>query len=248
MKINRKHYAVLASTQDMAKDLTMLVKPGELTLITCETQTSGRGTQNKEWVSPTKVNIYATLMFVSNTPANKLPALSLFFSILLCRTLVYFGLAPSIKWPNDVLLAKKKVAGILTEIVTEADKTFYVVGLGLNVNMSQKDLRAINQAATSLLEITGKKWPRERLLKKFLDIVQAELPKFLQSGFSPYQKEFDSYSETKGKKIVFNIGVGPDTQGIHVGVDKEGYLILEQEDNQRRVFHSGSIKNYESKL
>ena len=80
--------------------------------------------------------------------------------------LVGEGLQPTMKWPNDLLLNGKKVAGVLCEMVSHADAVEVILGVGLNVNMEEEDLKKIDQAATSLKHETGRIWDKTDLLKK----------------------------------------------------------------------------------
>lgn len=244
MKINRKHYKSLTSTQDLAKDLINLVKLNELTVITCESQTKNQTTEEKSGLSPQKMNIYATFNFCSVKPISKLITLSLFFSLIVARLLYKNGFAPTIKWPSDILLSKKKVGGILTDVVTDANMNYFNVGLGLNVNMNEKFLAAIKAPATSLMQISGKKWNREELLTQLLSEITKDLPLFLDKGFANFQKEYESLCETIDKTVIFEIS-GKSMQARHIHISKDGGLVLQNSNGQEFTYHTGSITSWE---
>ena len=129
------HFETLDSTNDLAKELAARGAP-EGTVVVAETQTGGRGRLGREWNSPPGVGLYVSLVLRPMLPPMELPQITLTTAVAVVRAVRRVaGVAPGIKWPNDLLFNGKKLGGILTEMETESDRIRHVVvGLGLNVN------------------------------------------------------------------------------------------------------------------
>jgi len=123
------------STNTRAKDLAARGAP-EGTLVISERQTKGRGRKGRSWFSPSQGGIYTSLILRPSISPSEAPKITLLSAVVVAETLRSLtGLSAIIKWPNDILINGKKIAGILTEMSTEMDAIDYiVVGLGLNVN------------------------------------------------------------------------------------------------------------------
>lgn len=115
----------LTSTQDVAHDLIAKREVSNKTVIIAQTQTAGRGRYNRTWVSKTG-NLYVS--FVYKIPERD-PKLSYAVAVAVAETLIYFGMTPQIKWPNDVLIDGKKISGILIEY----SLNFVIIGIGINI-------------------------------------------------------------------------------------------------------------------
>ncbi len=129
------HFETLDSTNDLAKQLAAQGAP-EGAVVVAEAQTGGRGRLGREWNSPPGVGLYVSLVLRPMLPPMELPQITLTTAVAVVRAVRRVaGVAPGIKWPNDLLLDGKKLGGILTEMETESDRIRHVVvGLGLNVN------------------------------------------------------------------------------------------------------------------
>ena len=163
------HFETLDSTNDLAKELAAQGAP-EGTVVVAETQTGGRGRLGREWNSPPGVGLYVSLVLRPMLPPMELPQITLTTAVAVVRAVRRVtGVAPGIKWPNDLLLNGKKLGGILTEMETESDRIRHVVvGLGLNVNNPAfpPELAA---TATSLALATGRAFSRVQLLQAWLE-------------------------------------------------------------------------------
>ena len=153
------HFEEVASTNDLAKELAARGAP-EGTLIVAEAQSRGRGRLGRQWNSPPGTGLYVSLLLRPPLPPTEMPQITLTTAVAAARALKRVtGVAPGIKWPNDLLLAGKKLGGILTEMETESEQIRHlVVGLGLNV-----DTRAFPEelaaTATSLALGLGRPLP-----------------------------------------------------------------------------------------
>ncbi len=146
-----------------------------LTCIVAEEQLAGRGQFGRTWISPKGVNLYATLYFHLPSKAEKIEELALFMAKCLKSVLEQQGVHPTMKWPNDLLLNGKKLAGVLCETVFHPDHIEIILGFGLNVNMEAEDLAKVDQKATSLKQETGRIWDKNLLLDQILTRFHIEI-------------------------------------------------------------------------
>lgn len=130
------------------------------TVVTATTQTEGRGRLDRRWHSPSGGNIYMSVVVKAfpAVPTAALPgALTLTMALAASDAIERLGVSPTLKWPNDVLVGGRKVAGILAQATYEGPRaTAAVVGVGINVNMTAADLAAIDRPATSLAACAGR--------------------------------------------------------------------------------------------
>ena len=178
------YFETLDSTNDLAKALAVQGAP-EGTVVVAEAQTSGRGRLGREWDSPPGVGLYVSLVLRPMLPPMELPQITLTTAVAVVRAVRRVaGLAPGIKWPNDLLLNGKKLGGILTEMETESDRIRHVVvGLGLNVNNPgfPPELAA---TATSLALEAGRTFSRVNLLQAWLEEFEALYEPIFTPGVS----------------------------------------------------------------
>ena len=137
------------------------------------------------------------------------------------------GVRPALKWPNDVLLAGAKVAGLLTEMDSEADRVaFVVLGIGVNLNAPADELRhAVGNPATSILAATGRSVGRAAFVGRLLGELEGRYRRYLADGFAALREEWESYSCVTGREIAVT---GPDGERRvrAAGVDADGALVL----------------------
>jgi BirA family biotin operon repressor/biotin-[acetyl-CoA-carboxylase] ligase len=155
MKIQYIQLDTIDSTNNWVK--AHLSELSSLTCVTAVEQTAGRGRFKREWVSPRGQNIYATLFLTVPLGTGYLCNLGQLMAFACAKTLRGIGFSAEIKWPNDVLIQGKKIAGVLTETVTQKEAIGVVIGIGMNINMPEEALQAIDQPATSLLQLSKKK-------------------------------------------------------------------------------------------
>ncbi|MEZ5315159.1 MAG: biotin--[acetyl-CoA-carboxylase] ligase [Chlamydiales bacterium] len=168
MDIIHHHFESLISTNDWGKQKIHTFPPHALTLVTADYQERGRGQYGRRWISPKGDNLYASFCFFIDRDREE----PLYFTYLLATSIIdclkSFRLSCTLKWPNDLLVADKKIGGILCETKECSTKIGMIIGLGLNVNMSEEMFSKINQPATSLKCETKKVWKISRVLKKIL--------------------------------------------------------------------------------
>ena len=169
------YFAELDSTNIFARRLAEQGAPaGEIVI--AERQTRGRGRLGRSWVSPPFVNLYCSVVLRPRLFPKHVPQITLMAAVALVETVAFF--VPSgaaIKWPNDILVNGKKIAGILTEASWNSNRIeFVVLGIGVNLNFPAARMpEAIRQRATSLLIATGKTVQRETFLRRLIQDLRA---------------------------------------------------------------------------
>lgn len=162
---NLKRYETLASTNSELKSLSEPKTPW-LT-IQAISQTAGKGRHGRTWASEGGKDLTFTTLFPLPEPLKPfLPNITQLAAIAVVQTLEEIGLKPQIKWPNDILVSKRKICGILVEGVYTDQKQEVLVGIGLNVNSHMRTIDGIN--ATSLLEETGEEHSVDLILETII--------------------------------------------------------------------------------
>ena len=219
------HFETLDSTNNLAKELAAREAP-EGTVVIAETQTGGRGRLGREWNSPAGVGLYVSVVLRPLLPPMELPQITLTAAVAVVRAVRRVtGMAPGIKWPNDLLINGKKLGGILTEMETESDRIRHVViGLGLNVNNAAFPPE-LARTATSLAQALGDTFSRVELLKAWLEEFEDLYERFLNQGFPEILKEWKRYTVTLGRTVT--VRQGPrEISGQAVDVASDGALLV----------------------
>ena len=142
------HFESIDSTNDYAKEIAL--KEVEGTVIISEEQTKGRGRLKRQWHSKYKEGIWMSVILKPNIIPQKSSFITLIAGVSIVNVLNKLGVKAFIKWPNDIIINNKKVAGILTELSAETDKINYIIlGIGINVKTTEFS-QEISEIATSL--------------------------------------------------------------------------------------------------
>jgi len=233
----RVHYLEsCTSTQDVAASLAEAGAP-EGTLVLAEEQTAGRGRMGRNWASP-RGGLWLTLVLRPGE-ASLLGPLSLSAGVAVARALgEVCGVDARLKWPNDVLVSGRKVAGVLVEGSAEARALRYaLVGIGINVNNDlPPELRA---TAVSLREVVGRRVPRVPLLLSLLKHLDRLYSHLRLGGAQPVLKEWARLSSTIGARVRVITRDGA-VEGVAVGLDERGGLVVEV-GGSRLVFYAGEV-------
>ena len=236
------HFLETDSTNARAKDLAEK-GAGEGTLVIAEAQTAGRGRKGRNWFSPPFENLYISLILRPDISPADAPRMTLLCAVAAAQTLVDLTARDvAIKWPNDVLMNGKKVAGILTELSAEQDRINYMaVGLGFNVNT--KDFPPdIEEKATSIFREIGRTFPRVRLLCEYLKRVEFYYGLCQKSGFGPILDEWRALSCLRQGKRVRVSFLKDRVEGVVEDIDENGALIVMDDQGIRRRLFSGDVE------
>lgn len=232
-KKNIFHYREIDSTNARARDLADQGAP-EGTLVMAEKQTRGRGSKGRTWFSPSVGGIYASLILRPSLLSKEAPQITFLTAVAAAEAIRgCTQLHVRIKWPNDLLVNGKKLAGILTEIHADREVLRYAVaGIGINVNIPGFPPE-ISGTATSLLIETGRRFPRADVLRAFLREEENRLIQLRTEGFSPILGRWKELADTIGRPIRVEMA---DTsfEGWAEDVDPEGVLILR---DRKGFFH-----------
>lgn len=234
------HFDTIDSTNAWTKKNATTLDPHQLTCVTALEQTAGRGRLFRKWLSPKGKNIYATLFFCLPRTCPYLINLGQILSLSSIAVLKKKGFPVQIKWPNDILMDGKKVAGILCETVFFEDRIGVVLGIGINVNMSQELLETIDQPATSLAQLSGQTWTLEQILEPILKQFLKDLDTLLIKGFEPFRARYEKLLAYKGETIACHDGLKT-IKGICHSINSEGKLNLLLPDGQITILSAGEL-------
>jgi BirA family biotin operon repressor/biotin-[acetyl-CoA-carboxylase] ligase len=209
--------------------------------VLAERQTSGRGRRGRNWVSPFGENIYFSLVIRVDGGMRQLEGLSLAVGLALLRVVHDQGItAAGLKWPNDVLVSDRKLAGILLELSGDpADVCHVVIGIGLNVNMLLANDSVIDQPWTSMRAELGCQLNRNELVLALNQQLLHYLNIQLKQGFVVLQDEWQRNHLWQDRHVAITAGAEP-IEGMVLGVDHSGALRL-RVDGVERVFSGGEL-------
>lgn len=207
------------------------------TVICAEKQTSGRGRFERAWVDLGSGNIFMSLVL---KPSEKFKTLytnlTQYFSVVLCETLKEYGLKPQIKWPNDVLVNGKKIAGILSESVMQGHNfKGLILGAGINLNAEFEDLKLITDKEVTALNLeVNKPIDKASFLNKLLDKFFESYDEFLNQGFVMIKDDYIKRACFLEKEISVK-GFKSMISGYAKSVNHAGELVLLQNDKEITV-------------
>jgi len=235
------HFETIDSTNTWAKAHCEEFDPVWMTLVTADEQTSGRGRWKRSWLSPKGVSIYATYCFLMEGHRQDFGNIPQILSISAAHILRALDLPVVIKWPNDLILHKKKLGGILCETVSEKRGIWIIVGIGINVNVKQHDLDLIDRPAISLLTATGNPFVIDTLQQALNIRFCKDLAQYMQGGFASYFENYAALSTlSKGDSITVNIYPNK-YSGTFEALQSDGSLIMRARDGSLQTYLSGEI-------
>ena len=195
-----------------------------------EQQSAGRGRNNRKWISPFGQNIYLSLAWQSNLNFANIEGLSLAIGVEIAESLeTHTDEVIEIKWPNDLLVNKKKLGGILIETSTgKKDSLEIIIGIGINVFMKNEDATKINQDWTSLENYKNRSLDRNLIAANLLNNLVQLTRKFKIIGFDGYKKAFENRNALINKDCEVLANGKVDYHGSVVGVNEKGELLLKR--------------------
>lgn len=211
------------------------------TCVAAHVQTSGKGRRGRTWVSHLGSSLTFSLLWRFQCGAAALSGLSLAVGVALMRTLHAFGINQAqLKWPNDVLIDGKKLAGILIELQGDMEgPSAAVIGVGVNLNLPKNVLHGIDQPAIDLAS-TSAPIDQNELLGVLLKHLADVLSGFEQQGFIALRDEWLSHHAYHNKPVRMHLPDGRDVQGVVKNVADDGILLVETAFGLQR-FSAGEI-------
>lgn len=242
-----KRLVNLALTASTNAEAFRLAEDGavEGTVVTADEQNKGKGRLGRIWSSPLGANLYCSVILRPQIKPFEAPQLTFLSAVAVARAIEQAsGLKPEIKWPNDVLIDGKKVAGLLNEMSAETDGiNFVILGIGVNLNMTADqfpdDLR---HPATSLFIEEGVKVGRARFTALLLNELDRLYAGFLDHGFAQVRREWQERCNAGGREVsVSNHGCA-DIRGKFAGIDSDGAMLVQCPDGTIERILSGDVR------
>jgi BirA family biotin operon repressor/biotin-[acetyl-CoA-carboxylase] ligase len=204
----------------------------EGTTVIADAQSGGKGRLGRSWISPPGVNLYLSVILRPSVSASVAPQLNLLTAIAVADAISEVcQLTPAIKWPNDVLVAGKKVCGILAEMQTEAGELRAVIlGIGVNINAPLSAFpEELHDKASSLLLVSGRTIERSMFTASLLTHLEKYYVLWLEQGFVALRSTWEMYaSSVLGKRIAVAVSEGT-VIGTALGLDDDGALLVRGE-------------------
>ena len=221
------YFSEVSSTMDIARQKARKGCP-DFTVVIAGRQDQGRGRLSRSWHS-VEGGLYLTIVLRPSIS----PVLSLRIGFAASLSLVQtlrslYGIDAMVKWPNDILVAERKVSGMLAEMEAESDRIKFInIGLGVNMN---NDPTPVEQNAISLRELLGRPISRKKLLAEFLDRFERRVD---SRHLDNVLQEWKPYSNTIGRYVKI-ITHNEASEGTAVDVDDNGALILQLADGSKK--------------
>lgn len=245
------HFPEITSTNTHA--LKNLDDYADGDVLAAEIQTEGRGRFDRKWVSDKPGNIYISFILKPQSDISKdefrknehtdsalqkhLCNIPQYLSVKLCEVLETYNTIPVIKWPNDVLINHKKIAGILAQTSIRGN-TFrgLVLGIGVNLNFESNEMESIDRPATSLNLVLGKKINRDEFLNSLLKAFFTDYDEFLETGFDFIKEDYIKRAYFLGNTITVNT-YKTEVKGIAKRIANDGSLVIlpENTDNELNI-------------
>ena len=230
------------STNDFAKELANY-GADEGTVVLAENQSAGKGRLGRVWLSP-RGGLYFSIILKPKIKISDAVKLVFVASLAVAESIRnLYGLKVETKWPNDVLVDGKKVCGILAETSSIGERLkFVVLGVGVNANFNVKEAfpKELQESATSLQDMLGRKVEIEKLFKKLLERLERLYTLFLKNGFTQILEKWKKFAGFLGHRVE----VLSDNQkwiGLALNVEEDGSLSLKLEDGTVKRFLFGDV-------
>jgi BirA family biotin operon repressor/biotin-[acetyl-CoA-carboxylase] ligase len=242
------HYFLeIGSTNSHARELAE-GGAAEGTVVVAESQSQGRGRLGRRWESPAFKNLYLSILLRPKLLPAHAAQITLMAAVALADVVdSYVPGQAAIKWPNDILIGKRKLAGILTEASCDADRVHYVIlGVGINLNYASDAMpEEIRRRATSLLEVTGKPVQRESFLQGLLQGIERCYGELEQAGFAALAPRWQKYFAWRGRRVRVEL-LDQVTIGTAKGIDRDGALVLLDDQGVEQRILAGDVIPLES--
>ncbi len=237
-------YDAVESTNLIAIELAQQGEP-EGTVVLADQQLSGRGRGSRSWHSPAGVGVYCSIVLRPKMAPAKAQLITLMAGVAIAKAIALrTGLSPRVKWPNDILINDKKVAGILLESRVSGGQIGYsVIGFGINVNNGSADLpEDIRVNASSLLMELKKPVDRTKLVIEIFSELERVYHRFQREDFPVILEQWRHYSSTLGQRVrIWQKDEA--TEGIAVDLSDDGGLLLKLEGGKQIVVHAGDVEH-----
>ena len=230
------------STNDVIEKLARDgVKEGAV--VFAESQTKGRGRLGRKWLSPARKGLWFSVLLRPDLRPQEATQLTVASAIALLRAIRSLtGLQPQIKWPNDILVGGKKIAGILTELSAELDQIKYIIlGIGVDVNVNTSEFPPeLRRTATSLKAELDRPVARAELAVAILRELDDDYARICSGRFSEVADEWETLCATLGQNVVIHVG-DRQIRGRAESLSEEGALLLRTDHGHLEPIIGGDV-------
>jgi len=238
-------YDKLESTNTFLKQHSSTLP--DYSVIWADEQTDGRGRFARIWNSQPGLDLtFSLLLPLTSLEQKRRQNITQVAALSIAQMLEDYGLKPSVKWPNDVLVQGKKISGILCEITESEERVCGVLGIGINVNNTEEFLANLDLPATSLRCELHHKVVRQDLLKKLLEIIINRFNVLCQIGFTQNRQEIRKRLAFINEQIVFTDVKQDSYSGKIIDLNDDGTLLFECEKRGIISLSSGEIAFHNS--
>lgn len=234
---------VLDEVDSTQSALVRLARSGapEGTVVTARHQTAGRGRRGHHWWDAPGKSLLCSVLLRPSVPLTRAPELALVAGIAVTDALAAVAVSAQIRWPNDVVVNGRKIAGILSEGLTDAHGRLAYVALGIGINLGQDDFpEDIAARATSLRLVTGRDHEPGAMLDRLLEVLERRYDEWCRGGFAALRQVWRERSSTIGARVRVPGG----KHGTAIDVDAHGALLIELGDGGVVRVVSGEIPAY----
>ncbi len=236
----------LASTDSTNLRAAELAEQGaaEGTVVIAEEQTRGKGRLGRNWASPAGVNLYLSVLLRPPILPWDAPQLTFLSAVAVARAIAEEpGMQPEVKWPNDVLLGGRKVAGLLNEMRAETEGIHHVIlGIGVNLNMTAEQFPAeLRYPATSLRLESGHPIARRDFARRLLQHLDLLYSEYLTTGFEPLRRAWEGFFRLVGREVEVDCQQRV-VRGRVTGIDDDGALLLDCGAGQVERILAGDVR------
>jgi len=220
--------------------LARLRKAGQaVDVVVADAQSAGRGRRGRRWISPSGAGLYLSYFRSFDRPVRQLTALGLAAGVAAAEAIEEYCNTPiGLKWPNDLQINGRKVAGCLVDSESVAGASTAIIRLGINVDFREPPVP--DQPWTDLVAVTGRAVDRNRLAAILIRRLATHLDEFNKSGFANLKEQWAHRDVPHGQNIQ---AIGQDHKVIHgraAGVDESGQLLVDDQGRLRRL-HGGEV-------
>ncbi|WNG26040.1 biotin--[acetyl-CoA-carboxylase] ligase [Cystobacter fuscus] len=212
-------------------------------VVVTEQQTAGKGRRGRVWTSPPGVNLYFSAILRPELPPQRASELTLVAAVALAETLREQDADARIKWPNDVQLGGRKVAGILTELSADPDQVHFVVlGVGVNLNSGPEDFPPeLAETATSLSRVLGRRVNRALFTSSLWGRLEEWMDLHHEVGFEPVRQRWVELSSTLGQEVRVRTDRA-ELRGVAEDIDAAGALLVRTPEGRLERVLAGDVE------
>ncbi len=211
-------------------------------VVLADEQTAGRGRLSRRWHSPAGENLYLSCLLRPALAPPVVPPITLAAGVAVCDVVRAWGVQAALKWPNDVLVGTRKLAGILTEMTTRGSAVDHaVVGIGVNLNTREFPSELADIATSIRIEGHGRPVDRPAFVERLLDELERWFDRFLEGGVPAIAADWTQRANLGGRLVRATVE-GRVVKGRPVGLDTDGALLIEEAAGARRRVVAGDVE------